>query len=230
MRLGTPTTRGTVRYAVRRPSRSAGAAALLVAVALTGCSSASRDAAAPDGGRAATAKSAAKGPAAAKGGTVGAPGSACPLPVVLDYAKSWTPKAITVDPDSEIAVALGVQGGLTAVCEIDAKPAGHIGFLRVWQGEKSDRSPRQVLEAFTAADEAVTGKVAYTTVEAGGLPAAEADYTVENELLEETKRERAFAVSTPDGPVVVHLGGMDTQEHEAMLPAYELARKSLRLG
>ncbi|CAM5575003.1 hypothetical protein SCALM49S_09766 [Streptomyces californicus] len=34
------------------------------------------------------------------------------------------------------------------------------------------------------------------------------EYTVYSELLEEEKRQRAFAVSTPDGPVVVHLGGI----------------------
>ncbi|MFD5348217.1 lipoprotein [Streptomyces anulatus] len=37
-----------------------------------------------------------------------------------------------------------------------------------------------------------------------------------------------FAVATPDGPVVVHLGGMDTEEHTAMLPAFELAKKTLK--
>lgn len=115
------------------------------------------------------------------------------------------------------------------VCEIDAKPAGNIGYLRVWQGEKSGRTPRQVLEAFIA-DEDGAGKITYTGTGAGDMPATEADYTVSSELLDEPKKERAFAVSTPDGPVVVHLGGLDSREHEAMLPAYELAKKSVRLG
>ncbi|MFI9627090.1 lipoprotein [Streptomyces sp. NPDC052042] len=166
---------------------------------------------------------------AAEGGTVGGPGSACSLPVVFTLAESWKPKAVHVDPNSELGAALGVQGGVTMVCEIDAKPAGHIGYLRVWRGEKSDRTPRQVLEAFTA-DESGAGKLAYAEVKAGDLTATEVGYTVDGELLDGPKRERAFAVSAPNGPVVIHLGGLDTQEHEAMLPAYELAKQSLRLG
>ncbi|KOV56159.1 hypothetical protein ADK64_41460 [Streptomyces sp. MMG1121] len=51
-----------------------------------------------------------------------------------------------------------------------------------------------------------------------------------SKLLEETKKETALAVSTPDGPVVLHLGGMDMEEHEAMRPAYELARQTLELA
>jgi len=39
---------------------------------------------------------------------------------------------------------------------------------------------------------------------------------------------RPSRVSTADGPVVLHLGGMDTAEHTAMLPAYELAKQTLR--
>ncbi|MFH8474792.1 lipoprotein [Streptomyces sp. NPDC018000] len=224
--------RETVRNAVRKPMRAAVPAALLATLALAGCSSASQDAAAvgekPAGGKPSQ-KAGAAGRTAAKGGTVGGSGSACPLPVTFDLAASWKPKAVSVDPDSELGAALGVQGQVTMVCEIDAKPAGNIGYLRVWQGEKSDRTPRQVLEAFIA-DEDGAGKVTYGETRAGDLAAAEAGYTVRNKLLDEVKKERAFAVATPDGPIVVHLGGMDSEEHKAMLPAYELAKKSLRLG
>ncbi|MFE7403558.1 lipoprotein [Streptomyces sp. NPDC057557] len=207
-------------------------AALLATLVLAGCSSASQDAGAvaekPAGGNPSQ-KAGTAGRTAARGGTVGGSGSACPLPVTFDLAASWKPKAVDVDPDSELGAALGVQGQVTMVCEIDAKPAGNIGYLRVWQGKKSDRTPRQVLEAFIA-DEDGAGKVTYTGTTAGDLAAAEVGYTVRSKLLDELKKERAFAVTTPDGPVVVHLGGMDSEEHEAMLPAYELARKSLRLG
>ncbi|WP_335940110.1 lipoprotein [Streptomyces sp. PTD5-9] len=275
--VGTTVARDETRYAVheaecavRPPARRAvPAVALLAALALAGCSSTARDDAGArkaeekTGTKAAgeavagttTGGGAAAGEAvAAKGGTVGGAGSACPLPVVFDLAASWKPKAVGIDPDSEIAAALGVRGGTALVCEIDAKPAGHLGYLRVWQGEKSNRTPRQVLEAFTAdgtgtgtgagtgagagtgteagtgaGTRAGAGKITYTATTAGDLPAAEAAYTVDDEPLDEPKKERAFAVSTPDGPVVIHLGGLDAQEHQEMLPAYELARKSLRL-
>lgn len=267
--VGMTVARDETRYAVheagcavRPPARRAvPAVALLAALALAGCSSTARDdagarkaeektgtkAAGETAAGTTTGGGAAAGEAvAAKGGTVGGAGSACPLPVVFDLAASWKPKAVGIDPDSEIAAALGVRGGTTLVCEIDAKPAGHLGYLRVWQGEKSNRTPRQVLEAFTAdgtgtgagagteagtgaGTRAGAGEITYAGTTAGDLPAAEAAYTVDDEPLDEPKKERAFAVCTPDGPVVIHLGGLDAQEHQEMLPAYELARKSLRL-
>lgn len=229
--MGTSTVRDTVRNAVRGPVRGMVPAALLATLVLAGCSSASQDAGAvaekPGSGKPSQ-KTGAAGKTAVEGGTVGSRGSACPLPVTFDLAASWKPKAVHVDPDSELGAALGVQGGVTMVCEIDAKP-GNIGYLRVWQGEKPGRTPRQVLEAFIA-DEDSAEKVTYGETRVGDLAAAEVGYTVRSKLLDELKKQRAFAVATPDGPVVVHLGGMDSEEHEAMLPAYELAKKSLRLG
>ncbi|QNE76872.1 hypothetical protein F0344_21660 [Streptomyces finlayi] len=210
------------RYAVR-----AVAPAVLTALVLTGCGS-------PDGGAEAGTPSSREtkdtpaGKPVTKGGTLGAAGSACPMPVTFDFAASWTPEAVEVDPGSDFA-ALGEQGPVRMVCEIDAKPAGNIGYLRVWAGEPSDSEPRAVLEAFLAADP-TAGKAAYTASEAGSLTAAEVTYTVSSELQDEPKTERAFAVATPDGPVVVHLGGLDSAEHQRMLPAYELAKKTLKLG
>ncbi|MGW3329017.1 lipoprotein [Streptomyces rubiginosohelvolus] len=165
---------------------------------------------------------------AAKGGRLGGAGSACELPVTFDLAARWKPKAIELEPDSILA-DLTEQGTVKMVCEIDAKPAGNIGFLRVWQGKASEDDPQAVLKAFVE-DDPKASEAAYTQVKAGALAAAEVRYTGHSELLEESKSERAFAVSTPDGPVVVHLGGMDTDEHTAMLPAFELAKRSLELG
>ncbi|MFJ6516101.1 lipoprotein [Streptomyces sp. NPDC091406] len=165
---------------------------------------------------------------AAKGGRLGGAGSACELPVTFDLAARWKPKAIELEPDS-ILTDLAEQGTVKMVCEIDAKPTGNIGFLRVWRGEASEEDPQAVLKAFVA-DDPQAGKAAYTRGKAGALAAAEVAYTGHSALLDEPKKERAFAVSTPEGPVLVHLGGMDTEEHTAMLPAYELAKKSLKLG
>lgn len=202
--------------------------ALLAAVALTGCSSGSgggTEAGPKPGGEVA-----AKGSeAAAKGGTVGGSGSGCELPVVFDLAQRWKAKAVVPDePGSEFA-ALSRQGPVAMVCEIDAKPAGHIGFLRVWQGDGKSGTPRQALEGFVKADENAS-KITYTTSTAGKLSVAEARYTVHSKVMDESRPARAFAVATPDGPVVVHLGGLDAQEHEGMLPAFELAKRSVRLG
>ncbi len=202
---------------------------LLAAVALAGCSSGSggTEADTKPGGGAAAHGAGAK--IAAKGGTVGGSGSGCELPVVFDLAQHWKAKAVApVEPDSELA-ELARQGPVAMVCEIDAKPAGHIGFLRVWQGEGKASTARQALEGFVKADENAS-KITYTQTEAGKLSVTEVAYTVYSKIMEESRPARAFAVTTPDGPVVVHLGGLDAQEHQGMLPAFELAKRSVRLG
>ncbi|MGQ4485758.1 lipoprotein [Streptomyces sp. SAS_281] len=198
---------------------------LLAASALTGCSSDadSDEAAKPEKTAAPAVKT------AAKGGTVGGAGSGCELPVTFDLAEDWKPEAVLpVDPDSELGGFL-TQGPVDLVCEIDAKPAGHIGFLRVWQGKGGNASPRAALEGFVKAEEN-TSEVTYTRLTAGKQALTEVTYTFRSPLMDGPRLTHAFALATPDGPVVVHLGGLDTDEHEDMLPAYELARKSVRVG
>lgn len=205
--------------------------AVLAAAVLAGCSSPSgggtdADPGAVKNGDSAPAKAAESAPAK-KGGSLGAAGTACELPVTFDVAADWKPQAVDVEPGSDLA-ALGQQGSATMVCEIDAKPAGNIGYLRVWQGEGPSTAPRAALEDFVAGDENAT-RASYKETEAGSVPAVEVTYTVEAELLDERKTERAFAVATPKGPVVVHLGGLDSTEHKEMLPAYELAKSTLKV-
>ncbi|WP_030320571.1 lipoprotein [Streptomyces flavochromogenes] len=165
-----------------------------------------------------------KAPAAASRQTVGGPGTACVLPVSFGVAEKWTPKAIE-DPENPEFAALTRQGPATVRCEVDAKPAGHVGFLRVWTARKG--SARTALEGFVKA-ERNTSEVTYKESGSGSGPVTEVTYTVFDKLTEESKEERAFAVSTPEGAVIVHLGGLDTAEHRAMIPAYELARTTLR--
>ncbi len=183
---------------------------------------------------------------AESGGRVGPAGSACELPVSFDVASGWKAKAVdgdladaggsgesegSGDRDDELAReitdALLRQGPVTAACEIDAKPAGHIGFLRVWTGGPGAGDARTVLEGFVAAEDGAR-KPTYRTLRTGGLDGVEVTYLVTSELLDETKKQRALAVAVPGGPVVVHLGGLDDEEHEGMLPAYELAKDTLR--
>ncbi|MFC8173005.1 lipoprotein [Streptomyces sp. NPDC057242] len=194
---------------------------------LTGCGSEPRPGAVPEApASVAKPSDAAPSGAPAAAASLGGPGTACPLPVSFSLAKEWRPKAIEDPEDPEFA-ALTRQGPAFARCEVDAKPAGHVGFLRVWTARKGPA--RAALEGFVAADGKASG-ASYRETTAGALPAVEVTYTVRSEVLGEDKEERAFAVATPEGAVVVHLGGMDTGEHRAMLPAYELARTSLRLG
>ncbi|MGF0174075.1 lipoprotein [Streptomyces sp. Marseille-Q5077] len=225
----------------------------LLAGVLTGCSGAAEDdpkaSASASTSASASVGAASDGDTAVKrGGTIGAAGSDCELPVTFDIAQYWEAEAIDAgtgkdkaggsegsgdSEDSElaqeIADALLHQGPVTAACEVDAKPAGNIGFLRIWTGEPGDDDARTVLEAFLA-DENGVSKAKYSAFKAGGLAGAEVKYLVTSKLLEETKEETALAVTTEMGPVIINLGGMDTEEHRAMLPAYELAKKTLRVG
>ncbi|MEU1216943.1 lipoprotein [Streptomyces sp. NPDC005790] len=204
-------------------------AALATAV-LAGCSSSGggTDTAADTGGNGDGAPTTAADAAPEKGGTLGGAGSACELPVTFELAPDWKPQPVDFDPASEFA-ELGQQGSATMVCEIDAKPAGNIGFLRVWQGKGSGTTSRAALEDFVAGDGSAS-EPSYAATGAGSVAVTEVTYTVTSVLLDEPQTARAFAVATPAGPVVVHLGGLDSQEHEEMLPAYELAKATLKLG
>ncbi|MEU6547765.1 lipoprotein [Streptomyces sp. NPDC046859] len=224
-----------MRVRAGRMRRGVAGAALLGAV-LTGCSGGSGEE--PVSRASASAEASGAGSAAARrGGSIGAAGSACELPVTFDTAASWKPKAVDTEPAGgddelarELADALLHQGPVTAACEIDAKPAGNIGFLRVWTGEPGDADARTVLKEFVAAEKGAE-QAKYRTFEtADGVTGAEVTYRYTSEALDETKEERALAVTTRRGPVVLHLGGLDTEEHRAMLPAYELAKRTLRVG
>jgi hypothetical protein len=228
----------TVRTAVR------GAALAQVAVLaglLAGCSQpVEGDGAKPSasaGGVTGSAGSGKGDDVAASGGSVGAAGSPCELPVAFDTAKNWKAEAIDTgtaeggdEVAAELAEALLHQGPFTAACEIDAKPAGNIGFLRVWTGEAGAEAgdARALLKEFVKA-EGDTSKAKYSDFSSDSeVSGAEVEYLYTSQALEETKKERAFLTVTAEGPVVVHLGGLDTGEHEDMLPAYELAKRTLR--
>lgn len=219
---------------MRIPGRAAVGAAVAIGVigmfgALTGCSSDSGD----DNKSHKGDKSGKGGvKVAAASGELGGRDTACALPVRFSLAKSWKPEAVKelAGADPELGSTLLSQGPVTLVCEIDAKPAGHIGFLRVWTGDKGKAAagtePRQLLKAFMAEEKGVRD-AQYSDVKAGDLPAAEISYILDNPDLDESKRERALAVVTPKGGVVLHLGGLDSGEHDAMLPAYELAKQTM---
>ncbi|MDG5802098.1 lipoprotein [Streptomyces ossamyceticus] len=178
-----------------------------------------------------------KGEGAESGGSVGAAGSACELPVAFDTVRKWKAEAVDTgtaeggdEVAAELAEALLHQGPFTAACEIDAKPAGNIGFIRVWTGEAGAKAgdAEALLKEFVKA-EGDTSKAKYSDFSSDSdVSGAEVEYLYTSEALEETKKERAFLTVTAEGPVVVHLGGFDTQEHEEMLPAYELAKRTLR--
>ncbi|MET8982452.1 lipoprotein [Streptomyces sp. NPDC004539] len=208
-----------------------GLSAVLVAGALAGCGAsggASGSAAEKSAGSGAA--SSPEATPSASGVTLGAKGSACELPVTFQTAARWKAEAVEAPKDAtdDALGSLLRQGPVTGVCEIDAKPAGHIGFLRVYRGEPGSADARTVLKGFLAAEKGVSEE-RYKTFTAGGTTGVEVSYRVKVELLDEVKTERALAVVTPGGPVVLHLGGLDDEEHKAMLPAFDLAERTLRV-
>ncbi|MEV8034336.1 lipoprotein [Streptomyces sp. NPDC086182] len=210
----------------------------LATVVATGCSTAADGS--PKAGTSAKSTDRASGAtgtatAAKSGGTLGPAGSACELPVSFDTAEDWKPQSIDAaaqapikaDGTRDVTDPLFRQGPVTLVCEIDAKPAGNIGYLRVWTGKPGAADAATVLKAFVAAEHGA-GKAVYRAFDAGGLSGTEVEYVYTSEALQESKKESAFAVTTDRGPVVVHLGGLDTGEHTEMFPAYRLAQRTLR--
>lgn len=201
------------------------AAGLGLALLLTGaCGNAGAAAPAAAPSAAASPSGVGKASPAPGGVAVGAAGSGCELPVTFRVAAKWRPKAVTIADDDPLA-ELARKGPLRMACEIDGKPAGHLGFIRVWVDSRAGGDARAALQPFL--DGAKTRGVAWTCFTAGGREAAEVGFAQYGELSEEYTKRRAFAVVTPAGAVAVELGGLDDEEHTAMLPAYELARGSL---
>ncbi|MEU5401242.1 lipoprotein [Streptomyces sp. NPDC005963] len=210
--------------AMRRTVRGAGIGVVAIGL-LTGCSAETEPK--PDrpvgNAQKETAPSSAPTKAVVAGGKVGIKGTPCELPVSFDHAADWTAEAVQEDTQ----FGLTAVGPVTLKCEIDAKPAGIVGFLRIWLGGKAGDDPRSVLEDFVAENAKDRKSEVFTKGEAGEFKVAEVSYLNVNEFLDTPRKERAFALSTPKGVVVFDLGGMDSVQHEAMLPAYELAKKTL---
>ncbi|MEU2711298.1 lipoprotein [Streptomyces sp. NPDC007205] len=243
MQVGVGSVRGRVVVAVALAAVLGGCAESAdgAGKSASGASPSDRSEGATSGG---TRGEGAKGAATASGGSIGAAGSSCELPVRFDIAQGWKAKPIDAekelskssksskgsdgDLNGALADAFLRQGPVTTACEIDAKPAGHIGFLRVWTGKPGDADAGSVLRRFVAAENNVSKEKYHSVKTGGGLDGVEVEYLYTSKLLEETKKETALAVSTPDGPVVLHLGGMDSEEHDAMRPAYELAKQTLK--
>jgi hypothetical protein len=153
---------------------------------------------------------AAGSPAAAVAAGFG-PGTACPGPVAFDTAEKWAPEAITEGTLE--------AGGPALLCEIDAKPAGIIGFIRVFSVKTANR--RAGLAAAVTALKKPTG-LKYRNITAGGKAALEVSYTTHG------SPGRAFAVTASTGETVVtDWTGLDKDEHQEGLPAYDLAVSSL---
>ncbi|NBE79889.1 lipoprotein [Micromonospora rubida] len=201
--------------------------AVLAALTLTatvGCADKATPTVAPPSSAGPTASPVVAGPPwydevtpAAAGTTVGPEGSVCPLSMTFSVPAEWKVKAMKSGTDYRAGPAL-------LLCEIDAKPAGHIGFLRVWKIEgATPLNPQLTVDKFLNEYSSKAENSEYRRTKAGPLDSFEATWT------EDGSRKRAIVVSTLYGRLMLTLGGLDDEEFEAMLPAYQLAKSSANL-
>lgn len=161
-------------------------------------------------------------------GKVGPAGSGCTLPVTFDLPPKW--RAKTIEPVTgemaEVADAFTKRGGSTIRCEIDGRPSGDGGFLRVWTSDDPARGPRQALEAFLAAEEEISGQE-YRETKVGTLDAVEVSYLSKSSLTDENQRELAMALHTGQGTVLISISGRAFDEFKDFFPAYQLAQQTI---
>ncbi|WP_347404845.1 lipoprotein [Micromonospora sp. WMMD1102] len=148
------------------------------------------------------------------------------LRISFEMPARWKAKPVEVDPEF---AELAELGGANMWCEIDAKPAGNIGFLRVWMVDRGAViGARKGLEQFLDEYGKLTD-VQYRETKAGPISAIEATFLKESELTGEPTRGRALVVGTRMGTFLLTLGGTDTEEYEEMLPAYQLAKSTFAI-
>lgn len=145
---------------------------------------------------------------------VGAAGSACPMPVSFEVKERWKPKA--TEPGNRM-------GGAELLCEIDGKPAGTVGFLRVWQSAK-DPDLMAVLKRFV--DGPYHADYHYKDVTVGSFAAKEVTYL--NKGLDLEAPVQVLAVPVGGGTVLLAIGGIDKETFDENVPTYELAKSSLK--
>jgi hypothetical protein len=137
---------------------------------------------------------------------------ACDLPVTFDIAAQWVAKPVDADAAAEFG------GPNRVACEVDAKPAGVIGYIRAYVATQTDA--RAALEAHLERS-AQPSQQRFRQVTTPAGAGWEVGYR------DEESAARAFAVPAGTGTVVVEWRGLDDEEHSSGLPAYVLARTSI---
>jgi hypothetical protein len=170
-------------------------------------------------------------PAVAAGERIGAAGSACELPLTFQTAAEWKPSAVDAKTLGELT-GLTKIGEFDVVCEIDAKPSGNIGFLRVHVAKGLSGLPREHLAAFLKAD---AGKkeilgATYADVRIGAQQGAEVTWEIYSADLDHRSRYSAFALNTKAGAVVVKLSPFGVEEYAGTQPAYLLAQNTVTVA
>ena len=149
---------------------------------------------------------------AASGGRIG-PGTQCPNGPKFDIPAKWK-----ASDSSDMGMA--VANTLDLLCEIDAKPAGVLGIMRVFADTTTNTDLRTIGASFVADWSKGATEIEYRDHKVGAKDGVEVRYRIDGHV------NRAFVVRPAAATIVVHWGGLDDDEHTAGLPAYILARNS----
>ncbi|MFG3423588.1 lipoprotein [Micromonospora sp. NPDC048063] len=155
--------------------------------------------------------------AAAAGTTVGQKGTPCELPITFSLPARW--KVEAVQGSTEFGEP--TVGKARMLCELDARPTGDLGFLRVWRVDGVAGGAEAHLKHFVEAYAPKATGAQYRRLRAGTLDAVEVSYTADGDT------DRAIALSSLYGPVVLSL---DAPDPEDLLPAYQLVKQSARIN
>ncbi len=144
---------------------------------------------------------------AAAAGKIG-PGTECAIPATMPIAAKWSPK--------DAAFYRWSTGGLTLRCEIDAKPAGVTGMIRVFAYTNADLEQALAVLMITPLFGGKTTAERKVTI--GGKSGVEAALAANHE-----GPGRAFAA----GGLLVVWRAADEAEFKSGLPGYVLARDAI---
>ncbi|MEU7997604.1 lipoprotein [Micromonospora sp. NPDC049060] len=158
--------------------------------------------------------------AAPAGTTVGGKGTPCELPVTFSVPARWKVEAVK----GSAKFGEPRLGKALMLCEIDARPTGSTGFLRVWRVDGVAGGAQEHLKHFLDAYAPEAADAEYRRVKAGTVDAVEASYPKEDGG---TVHDRAIAISSLYGPIVLSL---DTSDPVELLPAYQLIKQSARIN
>ncbi|MEU9508487.1 lipoprotein [Micromonospora sp. NPDC048170] len=158
--------------------------------------------------------------AASAGTTVGGKGTPCELPVTFSVPAQWKVKAVK----GSAKFGEPRLGDALMLCEIDARPTGAVGFLRVWRVDGVAGGAEAHLKNFIGAYSPKGADAEYRRVKAGTLDAVEVSYLKQSGG---AVRDRAIALSSLYGPILLSLDTPDTVE---LLPAYQLVKQSARIN
>ncbi|MEU5162018.1 lipoprotein [Streptomyces sp. NPDC020875] len=155
---------------------------------------------------------------------IGAAGSPCALPVAFDIPAAW--KVNEAVPVERTGMAVEYSEYL---CELDARPGGGKGSIRIHNDQSRLSQPRESLERFIRAGRLTERKnVEYRDTKAGPYKAVEVSYEGYNESRKARVKDTRIAFEAPQGLVVFSVEALDPVDHDALLPELDRIKDTLK--